>query len=422
MRSKLPGAWALAPWFLFLACAGCGADQKASDSPGAEVADEAEIVDSVSTERVEVEADRLTFPETSATRWMLSVDPQAQDRFLVGQRARGADSKNPLGFIRKMRAVQRDEEAGKIIVDTDPASLSDVIRDGAGGFEDEHLDLLAAPRWAPGLKPQGDGTLGGEVGLTAITLKEVNKPAGTSVGLVPKVSLTDGHFSFEPDFDVGMHWKKGKLDQFHATGKGTLDASFKLKIVLTGKVTQAVAEERELEVQILDTPPVFLPPLFVGVVPVVTSVRFSLSALCTVQAEGAVAIEVGGSFRGAVSLGARLEGGKWSPVSTFDKKVTPFEPSLSFDHARVSSRCALKPRFDLLFYDLVGPGVELSAPYVETGITFTPGDPSPWKWGVDVGLSANLKGSIKVLGKTFGDLSVPITTIPLWKREGAFAQ
>lgn len=359
-----------------LAVLASGCSDSESSSPPADippvVADNAFVVSASQSDAVAVETDQLVFPAAGNEDLL---DRKAGD-VIVGRRSTTADSKNPYGFLRKVKTIAKAGDT--IVVTTEAASLSEAIVQGK-----------TATVVTQNVSPQGmGGLLGGEVSLSG---KVLDSP---TFGVKAKVS--QGHLKFTPKFDIGMQFGFMSVKEFHAIATGTLDVALALEVSSSMAVS-----EKFVDLTVFEAPPYVLPPQFIGPIPIEETVRFSVKLTCDLTDKAQFSIEAGASATSTTSIGARYQNKDWSKVATQSFSWQPIGPNLE---GKVSGRvrCILKPELALMFYDVAGPFINVG-PYVSAGV-----EVPPCKWDIKAGIEGNFGGKVAILDKTLASASLKL--------------
>jgi hypothetical protein len=240
------------------------------------------------------------------------------------------------GFLR--RVVSMHEENGQLVVMTEHAPLTAAV--ASGGLH--HGLALPLAKSIDVSGPEGDGVA---VGLENTTL--------VGDGRVT-VTIPEGHFRFDPGFDLDIDIDGGALQSFQAIAKGDIDAGFTLEVTLEGASGKALFDK---ELWSHDYP--FFE--MVGVVPVAGVVELSVGVGAEVDGEGDGTLVTGGSIQAGMKAGAFYDG-EWHRVGEHYVWLTPV--ATSFDgEGGVSVTAYAYVEVAVKLYDVAGPALSVG-PYV----------------------------------------------------------
>ena len=250
---------ALSSTLAVVAAMACGSTKEDPAPAGAVVlAPGVTVLDAKQANDVTVLPGQLVFPKGTLS------GPKVGD-ILVGDAGSAADSPNKWGFLRRVTAVR--EEAGKIVIDTTQAELTDVVQKGElsgtltiPSLQPDAAGAVAEPSSAfkSALKGGGGATkLLDFSGKTLLSDKgSVEVAVGRTLGYEATVLLTTGTLDFTPTFDVGAKIEpsgfslKGAIKEAHVVATGRLDAvaeidaSFKLTGAATGADVAALIAKK----------------------------------------------------------------------------------------------------------------------------------------------------------------------------------
>lgn len=397
MRRRLVSAIALQ---VLAVLAGCS-----EPAPEATTSDVTDVVARDLSDAAEVFDDRLVFPasliderlrqkiaayeEAAATGDEEGVEPV----LLVGDRERDAvrgdgtideRSANPEGFMR--RALSLREEGDSVVILTEPASLEEVF---AELEENGTVDIGAAPEGdgPPGKSPQGAR----HVDVPTIPLVDLS-----GVEIYRKgndyIRLSSAYVHLDLALDVGVEVSALRLQETHVVVSGDVDAEIDVEASVFD-VPPVVGVPIEKDVFIAKYP---LPPL--GPIPMTIALRISVG--CTISAGGFHVTGGAGTtmhFTGGVEYTRAGGVTEVGDVTHAPYVVTPTAELLASKQATV--RCSVDPRFEILFFDVVGPIVKTQA-FADFRFATAPD-----RLSVDVGLSGHLGGTLRVFGFRVGELS-----------------
>lgn len=250
------------------------------------------------------------------------------------------------GFLRRITGIRAED--GNLVVSTERAPLTAAVE--SGGFH--HMLALPMGKDIDVSGPEGEGVA---VGLGNATL--------VSDGSVD-VTIREGHFNFDPGFDLALDISGGHLESFEAIAKGTIDAGLTVDVTLHDLSVKALYDKELWSHEY---------PFFqmIGPIPVVGAVELSVGVGVEVDGSGNGTLTTGGSVSASMAAGARYDG-EWHAVGDHDVWMTPIGTTYDGEGdfsvgAYAYAEVAIK------FYDVVGPAISVG-PYV--ALTKTYGDPA----------------------------------------------
>jgi hypothetical protein len=358
---------------------GCGNSEESQQRAEPPIiAERAFAITGAAADKAVVEPGRLTFP-LAGNEGLLDKKP---GDILVGDRQTTPGAKNPYGFIRKVKTVT--QQGDQIVVETDFASITDAIQ---RGHVSQQVDF-------PATTPQGflspkdtGGLAGGQIDVTGTVLNAFSGGA--------KAKVSQGHLAFNPKMDIGIDIDWFKVKEFHAIASGKLD------MALAVELTATAAAKGEVELPVFEAPPYPLPPQFIGPIPVVETLNFSVALVCSLTEQGESSVNVGASSTTSVSLGARYQNGSWSKVATESFSWAPIGPDLT-GKVGIEIKCALQPELALMFYDVVGPYLSMG-PYAAFSLSVP-----PCEWEIKAGIEGNAGGKVEILEYTLAQLELKL--------------
>lgn len=258
----------------------------------------------------------------------------------------GVDERAPGGLLRRVTHVRK--RAGRLIVETEPATLEDVFWFGRAqarvslapetGRLVAHVEGVraadaSAQAWSPGRL---------ELELADVVLYDLDGDPG-SIGDQVRVR---GSVGLEPTFDVDLDVAWGRIRRFAFTNSTRLDTTLELD----GRVT--VNLDSQLTIATVQLPPV---TFMVGPIPVVLVPVLELN----VGVSGSVSAGLRTSVSAGVSIaaGVSFENGVWSGSSTLpdgpeDLDLVWRAPEL---WAEAQAEARVGPRLTVLLYGVAGP-------------------------------------------------------------------
>jgi uncharacterized membrane protein YgcG len=340
------------------------------------------VVDAALVGPASVLADRLVLAPTATVRVAADSRATAATSLVVGDYVvSGVGASVP--FLRKITAVSAAPTSVALL--TSQAALTDVVQQGQ---LEATLDYADSNR--PSVIPF-TGCSGGlfNNGCFNLTAKQLNGDQFTA-------HVVDGHLDFNPKLDLGVSIGFFTLNEFHAILGGSFDAKIDVaaSILARAPVTGATNE----------TTVASIPASFwqtIGPVPVEETVVLSLILGCKTTWDESISLEAGVQASAALQFGVRYQHGAFSPVASQSFQSQLLGPSFSADTS-VESKCYVRPRIDILFYDTLGPGFFVD-PYVDAKLDFTTA-----KWTESIGFEGYAAGSIDLLGHNLGEIQLKL--------------
>lgn len=252
------------------------------------------------------------------------------------------------GFMRRVRATH--VEGDRVIVDTEPAAMSDV-------FQQVHLrgslnDAQPGPT-SQGLQPRG---LNFELPKLAVANKKLPVGDGNAIEIV------DGSFDFQPNIDFDLLMREGKLQHllFAASGEtaGSLRVRYDLHVE-PGMRSGAFLRFDNPGVLLAETAPHYA-VFMAGHVPVVVAVRAQLLLNWALRVGGDFTGEQAMQASGSLTAGVEYAGEKWRNLASSRLSVYADRTTTVANH-QVSGEVSLTARLDVSLYDVAGPYVGLQA-------------------------------------------------------------
>ncbi len=252
---------------------------------------------------------------------------------------------NGEGFLR--RVVQLREEDGNLVAYTEAAALTSAIE--SGGLH--HALSLPMGKDINVDGPEGEGVAVGLGNTTLVTDGSVD------------ISIREGHFNFDPGFDLSLDIDGGHLESFEAIAKGSIDAGLTVDVTLHDLSVKSLFDKELWKHEY---------PFFqmIGPVPVVGAVELAVGVGVEVDGSGSGTLTTGGSVTASMAAGARYDG-SWHAVGDHDVWMTPIVTSYDGEGDFSVSAYAYA-EVGIKFYGVVGPSISVG-PYV--ALTKTYGDP-----------------------------------------------
>jgi hypothetical protein len=385
-----------------------------------------EMVSQEMANAVVVEEERLVFPSTFTS--LLSKKP---GDVLMGERQqRGLTAgHNPQGFLRKVVSVQ--QEGGKIVVLTEPASLPEAFQQlyfdvsvrGPALTENGPVGELRGD--GPGYLPQKSGKpidLLNFSGKTLLDIKEGVQVDGKNVGFNLFAKVNTGYLKFTPSYDIKADVTppkislKGielpKLNSFRATATGAfdskliLDAGLKLDSDLDSETfTKLLAQKifKAKDANLADYS-FDLGSVKAGPISIPINAKFTAVLACDFVWTGGAQVKFGGTANASITAGLKYENSKISPVFEKSANFQQIGPDWQLD-GLVRVKCSISPTIQLKLWDL-GSAEVWSKAYAGIGGSLTCGEPSGQpptqsakvKGEALAGMRAGVKANLNLLG------------------------
>ena len=358
---------------------------------------------------VEVHDDRLVVPRMG-NEALLDVRP---GRVLVGgpRETRGSAA----GFLRK--ATSSEADGDRIVVRTEPAALTDLVRSG----DVDTRGVLEDPGAVSPRTVGGSPSVGIDIDDVSLLSVHASFKDPTPGGLLPlesfeigrDVRIKHGHLRFRPSVTTSLAIRRGKLERFEAIARGELEASLDVMVDTKTNIdfdnNHAYEEKLRpylrgtgLNVTLWESEPYVMPVQWIGVVPVIETVRVRIEVNCDVAMSAQMHAEASFRLRSAAAFGARFRNGEWSAA-----EAPTLDASSSYEMTRKGAfegRCGLRGEVGFYFYDLAGPTLSLT-PYLAFD-TKREGD--HWSYQVAPGIVGTFGGRLQVLGWELLRADVPL--------------
>jgi len=199
------------------------------------------------------------------------------------------------GFLRRLTAI--DESHGKITTDTEFVSLAEAIKagslDGTVTFDQDDFAKSGAPLAKSPMT----------IDLSGITI--YSKDGVT-------VSISNGSLSINPTVTLNAVFSDNKLSSLKALTEGDVTLDLNLRVQATGTLHDQISWETDI------IPPISKPFIFyIGPVPVVGTASLSIPFGISGTLTGSASVESGFDTTSHVKLGAQLNGGALTNLSSF---------------------------------------------------------------------------------------------------------
>lgn len=299
-------------------------------------------------------------------------------------------SSNPLGFIR--RAVDAIDDGRNITIRTEPATIAEYFEElsenGSIAFgvgDPAHAEANSAA--LPPEPPLADE-------LPQINLGEMVLINDDAVS----VRVVEGSLGLSIDVNADL-----VVAQFRAQS-AAIEIGAVMDARLVVDVTTSEVASREFETEVFHSRAAVGA---IGPIPITAEVTVSLS--CQVEATGEMGVRVGGAASSDVFAALRYDraDGATMLAEGNDVELSLVGPALT-GSAGVEVRCALVPRVDLLFFDLVGPFVE---PEAWTAMGLATPDPA---LAVTAGIDIRAGGTLQFFSS---ELAAVETTVVSYEEE-----
>ena len=305
---------------------------------------------------VVVQPDALVFP---ASAWGALQGFQNGDVVLGDRQSPGSAGNNPEGFLRRVITVTQQPQG--VVMTTAQATLQEAVDKLTfqGTLQVPPLGLTGPVTQGAGdvhLQKTG-GTTIPLIDFSGTQLADVTDSVSVnnqSIGFHAFASIKTGTVSFSPSYDVGADIGFLKINSFHATATGKLDATLlvdagvQLQTTLDNQTfTQLVAQKifKSKSATIADYN-VSLGSLKVGPFNMPSSAHFTATLACDFQWGGGVEVEVGGTASASITAGMKYDGSTLSPVFDKTADLSQTGPNWTLDGA-TRVYCSIQPKLEL---------------------------------------------------------------------------
>lgn len=328
------------------------------------------------------------------------------------------------GFLRRVHRVVRSGDI--LTLQTTRAYLEEAIREAAFAStsftEGESLPLeSSAARWGPWtttyLAP--DVKL---AGAKCCSLDDLSLPLDLGSGDVKvhgEITIKKGSIDFEPRFEVGGEFSAFQLQRFRTVVRGGIGLNidgYEIKVGVEGSQDKKKfygLSKKKRRIARMAKPFSF----FIGPVPVVGIINKTLSL------QGEITANVSAVFTGVFRTGFEVTAGTewirsrgWKPVFGTTSFLEAPAPTFEGIEGSVSAKIAVVPEYEVLFYGVGGPFVNLE-PYAEGEVNallaFAGGSPSGLDMEAKASLGLNLNIGAKISAFGFKDVAEAAFEIPL---------
>jgi hypothetical protein len=245
----------------------------------------------------------------------------------------GVTGETPFGLLRRVTQVQR--EAGRIMVRTSPARLTDAIESGRIAVrttltEDDIVRSTAVPGVSVQAVPGARG-----IG------RRYEVPLGDGVTARASIDLV-----ITPDFVLDIRGRSLQYMNFEVQANNKINLAFEA----TASFSRALPEKRIFRYY-------FKKPIVVGPFVVIPT----LTGWVGVEGSAQAAFTAGVSQQTVLTAGARYQNGNWTPLRDFRPNFESQEPTITLGS---SVRGYLRAEVGFLIKGLAGPYAAVS-PYLE---------------------------------------------------------
>ncbi len=246
------------------------------------------------------------------------------------------------GVLLRVKKVTRQD--GKLTLETSPASLTDVIRNGKVTIN-QSFKMTDGKIQEQSSAKSPTAKLAFENGALVFS--------GQKLDLGDKVSIeiTDGSFRFDPSFDFVLDVDDCSVKEFKCSATGALEANLDADVEL-----KAITDYFEKDVTLAKvTFPEPAGVIVIGGVPVVYDFFIKIKLGAGVSCGNIGTVSAGYDVSTSLTVGAQYTQHKWSPLHNFDFDLNPHLPEITIHP--VSAEVYLKPEFGMRFYKIVGPSI-----------------------------------------------------------------
>ncbi len=236
--------------------------------------------------------------------------------------------------------------AGVTTVVTTPACLTDIVKKAHIAVNTASATLTAA-RWIPAstgsIVRAADISI--ENGVVTLDL------SGTELEIndVCKITLANGSFQFDPDFDFVLDIDDFSISRFKLAAAGTININMDLQAEIfktAGLMKKEVTlGEAEFARGIVPIGPILLEYVFFA------KIKLGAEAEC-----GELGTISGGvDVTAGVQAGAEYANGGWTPIGNFTFGATPHVPAMDIWPVKV--KVYAEPEVGVKFFEVAGPSI-----------------------------------------------------------------
>ncbi len=277
------------------------------------------------------------------------------------------------GFLRRLTAI--DENNGKITTDTEFVTLAEAIKagtlDGTVTFNQDDFVKSGVP-----LAKANDMT----IDLSGITI--YSKDGVT-------VSISRGSLTINPTLSLNAVFADNKVSSLKVLTEGDIALDLNLRVKATGTLHDQISWETNI------IPPITKPFVFmIGPVPVVGTASLSIPFGVSGTLTGSASVESGFDTTSHVKLGAQLNGGAWTNLSSFSNDGVNGHPIVVTLAAGMGVDVYCKVMAGLNLYG-VSNLTGYVQPYVAADANFIP---SPFLFVLTAGINGGIGYELGIFG------------------------
>jgi hypothetical protein len=349
---------------------------------------ESDIVARTASDSAEVEPHQLTFPDELIEQSLLDrIDEGVEEVLLVGDRSSQSvsssghidlDAGNPFGFMRRALSYQRDGD--DIVIATEDVNLEEVVEE----LDANGQTFIGAPA---GIEEHDDTEGARIIKLPPLDVSgvEIYRDGADYVRL-PEARL---ELSLRVDTGANISWFR--LEHAHLD----IGADVKAKLAFEARL-QASPIQLQLTTEIAKMH-FALPSLG----PIPQTLVLSLRAGCSHPAPGLV-FSAGVDVQTGFNIGFTYDRGEGArPLGGAEFSASAMGPQVSVNALEhIEPKCFIEPRFELLFFDLVGP---VAKTRLYGAVSHEASDVALY-----AGVEGRIGGTLRVLGWHVADLTAQV--------------
>lgn len=413
----MPPTLRLFSFFVIASAAALGCDAEATPSDlarsaenRADVIEGAHVATAEEVRDVDVQPDALVLPrqghEDLAATWK-------NGAIVVGDRNPAASSKNPLGFLRRVKQVR--SEGDRIVVETSPAAIDELFRRA-------HL-LLSLNEPAPvgpstaNVRPRTEtpsadqGGKGYGFEQQSLTLSsEVSVKGSRPVNM--KLQLSDVSAHVNPNIQLKVDKDAGQTSgDVAATIKAKFDSGMKFCGEADYAKDATIADQTKAAGKAIFDGRLYTITIPVAGVPVVATVHGTIEATCSVSISGKAAMKGDYDVRGnpELAIGMGTPETSATPSSPPDGVNVQANGTLAVDTVgETHLRCGLSVKLGVYLYDVLGVYGSVK-PSMDFAVTGGGGVNTDQKTNaaacssVTAGISSDIGVEARAFGRSFFD-------------------
>ena len=246
------------------------------------------------------------------------------------------------GLLVRVKKVTRQD--GKVILETSPAALTDLISNGKIEIS-QQFKMTDGKLVENKSAKRRNAKFAFEDGALKFSGQELD------LGDKATIKITDGSFKFDPDFDFVLDVDDFKVKEFKCSATGAVDINLDAEVEL-----KAITDRLEKDVTIGEiTFPEPAGIIMLGDIPVVYEFFMKVKLGAGLSAGNIGTVDAGYDLSASVTAGAQYLDHKWGPISEFNFDINPHLPTITIHP--VSVEVYAKPEFGMKFYKVVGPSI-----------------------------------------------------------------